>query len=150
MIVFECLYKNYKIKLFTLNLKKYLDFRLLGLAGSICIIISEFLSWFSGLSLLNIYVITTSTAIEDSFLYIFPLISGSICFIGTILIIYKADFRVNSVIINFTGLAFYLIFLLKLIPEHVLYLFSGLGFYISVTGLILVFFDILHILLTNK
>ena len=150
MIVFECLYQNNKIKMFNLNLKKYLDFRLLGLVGSVCIIISEFVSWFSGLSLLNIYIITTSTAIEDSFLYIFPLISGSICFIGTILIIYKADFRINSVIINFAGLAFYMIFLLKLIPQQLPYLFSELGFYISVIGLLLVFFDILHILLTNK
>ncbi|NHJ24234.1 MAG: hypothetical protein EAX89_06645 [Candidatus Lokiarchaeota archaeon] len=133
------------------NVKKYLDFRLLGLSGSIFMILSQFLPWFSDLTLLNIYIITTSLAIEDSFLYLFPLISGLICFIGTFIIVYKQEYRINSVIVNFVGLGFFLIFLLELIPRELIYLPTiGVGFYFSILGLLLVFFDILHILLTNK
>ncbi|MFW9952122.1 MAG: hypothetical protein ACFFKA_18530, partial [Candidatus Thorarchaeota archaeon] len=87
---------NDKTEIFILNIKKYLDFRLLGLVGSILVITSEFLSWFEGITLLNLYIITTELTIEDSFLYIFPLVSGIICLIGTLLIIYKEDFRINS------------------------------------------------------
>ncbi|MBA7661344.1 hypothetical protein ES703_69359 [subsurface metagenome] len=134
-----------------MNIKKYLDFRLLGLTGSILLIISEFLSWFSNQSLLHIYIITTSVAIEDSFLYLFPLISGIICLVGTGLIIYKIDYRINSVIINLVGLGFFLMFAFEIVTKEFIYLPTAqIGFYFSIIGSILIFFDILNILLSKE
>ncbi len=134
-----------------MNIKKYLDFRLLGLTGSIFMIISQFLSWFSNHSLLYIYFITTSVAIEDSFLYLFPLISGIICLVGTGLIVYKIDYRINSVIINFVGLGFFLIFVFEIVIKEFIYLPTAqIGFYFSVIGSILVFFDILSVLIFKE
>jgi len=134
-----------------MNIKKYLDFRLLGLTGSILLIISQFLSWFSGHSLLYIYIITTSIAIEDSFLYLFPLISGIICLVGTGLIVYKIDYRINSVIINFVGLGFFLIFIFEIVTKDFIYLPTAqIGFYFSIIGSILVFFDILNVLIFKE
>ena len=132
-------------------IKKYLDFRLLGLTGSILLIISQFLSWFSNQSLIYIYVVTTSVAIEDSFLYLFPLISGIICLVGTGLIVYKIDYRINSVIINFVGLGFFLIFIFKIVTEEFIYLPTAqIGFYFSIIGSILIFFDILNVLMIKE
>ena len=134
-----------------MSIKKYLDFRLLGLTGSILLIISQFLSWFSNQSLLYIYIITTSVAIEDSFLYLFPLISGIICLVGTGLIVYKIDYRINSVIINFVGLGFFLIFVFEIVTEEFIYLPTAqIGFYFSIIGSILIFFDILNVLLIKE
>ncbi len=134
-----------------MNIKKYLDFRLLGLTGSLLLIISQFLSWFSNQSLLYIYIITTSVAIEDSFLYLFPLISGIICLAGTGLIVYKIDYRINSVIINFVGLGFFLIFVFEIVTKEFIYLPTAqIGFYFSIIGSILIFFDILNVLLIKE
>ncbi len=133
-----------------MNIKKYLDFRLLGLAGSILLILSQFIPWFSNQSLLDIFIIKTSFAVEDSFLYIFPLICGILCLIGSIVIIYNIEYRINSVIINFIGLGFFLVFAFRIIPEELLYLPNALGFYFSIIGSILVFFDILNILVTRE
>jgi len=133
-----------------MNIKRYLDFRLLGLTGSILLILSQFLPWFSNQSLLYIYMISTSVAIEDSFLYLFPLICGIICMVGAILIIYNLDYKINSVIINFIGLGFFLIFIIEIIPKELLYIpYAEIGFYFSVVGSILIFFEILNILLTK-
>ncbi|NVM43917.1 MAG: hypothetical protein HWN79_03280 [Candidatus Lokiarchaeota archaeon] len=133
-----------------MNLKKYLDFRLLGLAGSILLILSQFIPWFSNQTLLDIFIIKTIVPIGDSFLYLFPLICGIICLIGTIVIISNIEYRINSVIINFIGLGFFLVFAFRIIPEELLYLPNALGFYFSIIGSILVFFDILNILLTKE
>ena len=133
-----------------LNFKKYLDFRLLGLSGSIFMIISQFLPWLSGSSLLDYYMTYAVIAIESSFLYIFPLICGIICLVATILIIYKIEYRINSVIINFVGLGFFLVFLFKIIPLQASFIPNAeIGFYFSILGAVLLFFDILHILI-NK
>ncbi len=134
-----------------MSIKKYLDFRLLGLIGSILLIISQFLAWFSDNSLLSIYIYTTSVAIEDSFLYLFPLISGIICLAGTVLIVYKIEYRINSVIINFVGLGFFLIFVFEIVTKEFIYLPTAqIGFYFSIIGSILIFFDILNILLIKE
>jgi len=134
-----------------MSIKKYLDFRLLGLAGSILLIISQFLSWFSEQSLLTIYILTTSVAIEDSFLYLFPLISGIICLGGSVLIIYKIEYRINSVIINLVGLGFFLVFIFEIVTKEFIYLPTAqIGFYFSIIGSILVFFDILNILMIKE
>jgi len=134
-----------------MNIKRYLDFRLLGLTGSILLIMSQFLPWFSNQSLLYIYIISTSVAIEDSFLYLFPLICGIICLIGAIVILYNLDYKINSVIINFIGLGFFLIFIVEIIPRELIYIpYAEIGFYFSVVGSILIFFEILNILITKQ
>jgi len=93
-------------------------------------------------------MISTSVAIEDSFLYLFPLICGIICLVGTVVIIYNLDYKINSVIINFIGLGFFLMFIIEIIPKELLYIpYAEIGFYFSVIGSILIFFDILNILL---
>ena len=131
-----------------MNIKRYLDFRLLGLTGSVLLILSQFLPWFSNQSLLEIYIISTSVAIEDSFLYLFPLICGIICLVGALVIIYNKEYKINSVIINFIGLGFFLIFIIEIIPKDLLYIpYAEIGFYFSIIGSILIFFDILNILL---
>ena len=134
-----------------MNIKRYLDFRLLGLTGSVMLILSQFLPWFSSQSLLYIYIISTSVVIEDSFLYLFPLICGIICLVGVIVIIYNLDYKINSVIINFIGLGFFLIFIIEIIPKELLYIpYAEIGFYFSIIGSILIFFEILNILLTKQ
>ena len=134
-----------------MNIKRYLDFRLLGLTGSVLLILSQFLPWFSNQSLLSIYIISTSVAIEDSFLYLFPLICGIICLVGAIVILYNLDYKINSVIINFIGLGFFLIFIIEIIPRELLYIpYAEIGFYFSVVGSILIFFEILNILITKQ
>ncbi|NHJ22877.1 MAG: hypothetical protein EAX91_18180 [Candidatus Lokiarchaeota archaeon] len=134
-----------------MNIKRYLDFRLLGLTGSILLILSQFLSWFSDQSLLQTFIDTTSVAFKYSnFLYLFPLISGLICLIGTIIILYNIEYRINSVIINFIGLGFFLVFLIQIIPLEFLYLYTKIGFYFSIIGSILIFFDILNILIIKE
>ena len=130
-----------------MNIRKYIDLRLIGLVGSCLLIISQFSSWYSGLTLINIYLITTSVAIEDSFLYLFPLISGSICFIGTFLVLYKLEYKLNSVIINFIGLGFFLIFIFEFVPMEFPYIGSAeIGFYFAVIGALLILLDILNVL----
>jgi len=134
-----------------MNIKRFLDFRLLGLTGSVMLILSQFLPWFSSQSLLFIYIISTSVAIEDSFLYLFPLICGIICLAGAIVIMYNLDYKINAVIINFIGLGFFLIFIIEIIPKELLYIpYAEIGFYFSIIGSILIFFDILNILLIKQ
>ncbi len=134
-----------------MNIKRYLDFRLLGLTGSVLLILSQFLPWFSNQSLLYIYIISTSVAIEDSFLYLFPLICGIICLVGAIVILYNIDYKINSVIINFIGLGFFLIFIIEIIPRELLYIpYAEIGFYFSVVGSILIFFEILNMLIIKQ
>lgn len=134
-----------------MDFKRYLDYRLLGLFGSILLILSQFLSWFSNQSLMHIFIIYTSAEVEYSFLYIFPLISGIICLVGTIVILYNIEYRINSVIINFIGIGFFLFFLIEIIPREFLYLpYAEIGFYFSIIGSILIFFDILNILISKE
>jgi hypothetical protein len=134
-----------------MRVKQYIDLRLMGIIGSVLLIISQFVAWFSGLSLLTIFIWTTSVAIEDSFLFLFPLISGSICLIGTLLILYDYSYKINSVIINFIGLGFFLIFIFELFTQNFPYVMNaGMGFYLSITGGLLILLDVLNILLQNK
>lgn len=134
-----------------MKLKKYIDFRLLGLIGAILLIISQFFSWFSGYSLFGLYILYLNLEIEYSFLYLFPIISGIICLFGTVLIIYKLDYRINTVVIDFIGLGFFLIFLFELIPREFPYIIGAeTGFYLAIAGAILILFDILNILILNE
>ena len=134
-----------------MNLKKYIDLKLFGVLGSILMIISQFIVWYSGMSMFEIYLIMTSIALEDSFLFLLPLIRGSISLVGYVLILIKEEYRVNSVIIIFIGLGFFLIFLIELIPQDFPYLSTAeLGFYLSIAGAMLILLDIVNILILNK
>ncbi|TFF90188.1 MAG: hypothetical protein EU548_04275 [Promethearchaeota archaeon] len=134
-----------------MNGKKYVDYRLIGVIGSALMIISEFLQWFSGLSLIQIYIIYSSVAIDVSFLYLFPLISGIICIGASGLMLYNDQYRLNSIIINFVGLSFMTLFFFELIPGQLNYLANaGIGFYFCLAGFLLVLLDILNILLSKE
>ncbi|KKN31269.1 hypothetical protein LCGC14_0825580 [marine sediment metagenome] len=134
-----------------MKLRNYINTSLIGLIGSILLIVSEFFSWFSGYNLIEIYLITTSVAIEDSFLFLFPLISGIICLIGSILVIYKYELRIKSVIISFVGLGFLLIFFFDYISQEIEYFSNaGPGLYLGVAGFLLIVFNIIIALITKE
>jgi hypothetical protein len=128
-----------------------LDFRLVGLVGSVLIIISEFLPWFSEFSLLDAYILYTITAVEESFIFLFPLISGIICLIASILVISNLEYKINSVIITFIGLGFLTLFLVDFIPGELFYLSkAGIGFYFCIGGFMVMIINIILILITKE
>ena len=132
-----------------MELKKYLNIYILGVIGSVILIISEFFSWFTDYSLIEIYVISSSVAIEDSFLYLFPLMSGIICLIASSLVIYKIELKIKSVIIFFVGLGFLIIFFIDYITQEISYISNAnIGFYLGVIGFLLILFNIINILIT--
>jgi len=127
------------------------DYRLTGLIGSILLIFSEFLPWFSSnLSLLDIYVIYTITKVEKSFIFLFPLIAGLISLIASLLIIKNLEYRINSVIISFISLGFLMLFMFDFIPGEMFYLSeAGIGFYFCIIGFIIIIINIILVLLTK-
>ena len=135
-----------------MEFKKYVNTLLIGLIGSILLILSEFFSWFSEQNLIAIFIITTSVAIEDSFLFLFPIISGIICVIASILIIFKKELKVKSVIISFLGLGFLLIFFfdyITIIISELGYLpNAGIGLYLGISGFLLILINIINVLMT--
>ncbi|MFX1366092.1 MAG: hypothetical protein ACFFCE_06805 [Promethearchaeota archaeon] len=132
-----------------MNLKKYINSYILGIIGSIILIISEFFSWFSNYTLIEIYIITTSVNIEDSFLFLFPLMSGIICLFASLLVIYKIELKIKSVIVYFVGLGFLIIFFIDYISQEIEYFYSaGIGFFLGVMGFLIIFFNVLNILFT--
>lgn len=137
---------NYKEKI--LNL---LDFRLVGLVGSILLIISEFLPWFSEFSLFDAYILYTITAVEESFIFLFPLISGIICLIASLLVIYSLEYKINSVITTLIGLGFLTLFLVDFVPGEFFYLpKAGSGFYLCLAGFIIMIVNIILILIAKE
>ncbi|MFW9900573.1 MAG: hypothetical protein ACFFDY_04725 [Candidatus Thorarchaeota archaeon] len=132
-----------------MELKKYLNSLTIGLIGSILLIISEFFSWFSNYNLFEIYLITTSVEIADSFLFLFPLLSGIICLFASLLPIYRIELNIKSVILSIVGLGFMLLFFIDYISQEIEYLSnSGIGFYLGVIGFLLVLFNIINILIS--
>ncbi|TFF87309.1 MAG: hypothetical protein EU549_04975 [Promethearchaeota archaeon] len=131
--------------------KQYIDLKLLGIISSILILISEFLPWISNYSLIERYIIYTQIKIQESFLYLFPLVAGIICGFGSILVIYDVQYKIKSVVINFIGLGFLLIFFFDFIPNEMIF-FTGteIGLYICVTGAILMIFHLINILLLKE
>lgn len=129
----------------------FLDFRFVGLVGSILLIVSEFLPWFSGFSLFDAYILYTITAVEESFIFLFPLISGIICLIASLLIIYNLEYKINSVIITFIGLGFLTLFLVDFVPGELFYLSkAGIGFYLCIIGFMIMVINIMLILITKE
>ncbi|MFX0004045.1 MAG: hypothetical protein ACFE9C_10310 [Candidatus Hodarchaeota archaeon] len=134
-----------------MELKKYINSYIIGFIGSLVLILSEFFSWFSEYNLIEEYLIRSIIAIEDSFLYIFPLLSGIICLIASILVLYKIELKIKSVIIFLVGLGFFLTFFIDyIIQEIVSFPNPGIGFYLGVVGFLLILFNILNMLLTNE
>ena len=132
-----------------MELKKYLNSLTIGLIGSILLITSEFFSWFSNYNLFEIYLITTSVEIADSFLFLFPLLSGIICLFASLLPIYRIELNIKSVILSIVGLGFMLLFFIDYISQEIEYLSnSGIGFYLGVIGFLLVLFNIINILIS--
>ncbi|MHA2394352.1 MAG: hypothetical protein ACXAEX_20635, partial [Promethearchaeota archaeon] len=105
-----------------MEIEKKLTVSLIGLIGSIFLTISEFFPWFSPENLIELFILFTSVQIENSFLFLFPLISGIICLIANLLIIYKIDFRIKSVILSFVGLGFQFIFFIDYISQVITFL----------------------------
>ena len=103
-----------------MKLKKISIILLLGLSGPILLILSEFFSWFSRYNLIELYVLLTDLEIENSFLYLFPLISGVICLLANLLVIYKEEYRNKSIILSFVGIGFQIIFFIDYIALYYL------------------------------
>jgi hypothetical protein len=134
-----------------MDLKKYFNRYLIGFIGSIVLILSEFFSWFSEYNLIEEYVFRITVALEDSFLYLFPLLSGVICLIASILVLYKIELKVKSVIIFLIGLGFFVLFFIDyIIQEIASFPNPGIGFYLGIAGFLLILSNILNMLLTME
>ena len=120
---------------------------LLGLIGPILLIISEFFPWFSGYNLIELFIITTLVEIENSFLFLFPLISGIVCLIANMLVIFNMEYRIKTVILSLVGLGFQLIFFIDYIIQELEFLSNaGVGVYLGSFGFFLIIINIVNIL----
>ncbi|MFX1500472.1 MAG: hypothetical protein ACFFDH_05840 [Promethearchaeota archaeon] len=134
-----------------MELKKYFNAYLIGFIGSIILILSEFFSWFSDYNLIQLYILISVTPLEDSFLYLFPLLSGIICLIASILVLYKTELKVKSVIIFVLGLGFFVVFFIDhIVQEITSFLNPGIGFYLGIAGFLLILINIINMLLTTE
>lgn len=134
-----------------MKLKKMYIILLLGLSGPILLILSEFFSWFSDYNLIELYVIFTDLQIEDSFLYLFPLISGVICLIANVLVIYNLAYRVKSIILSFVGIGFQLLFFIDHIAQEIEFISdAGIGFYLGIFGFLLILVNLIYVLITDE
>ena len=119
----------------------------LGLIGPILLIISEFFPWFSGYNLIELFIITTLVEIENSFLFLFPLISGIVCLIANMLVIFNMEYRIKTVILSLVGLGFQLIFFIDYIIQELEFLSNaGVGVYLGSFGFFLIIINIVNIL----
>ena len=120
---------------------------LLGLIGPILLILSEFFPWFSSYNLFELFIITTFAEIENSFLFLFPLISGIVCLIANMLVLYKVEFRIKTVILSLVGFGFQLIFFIDYISQELGFLANaGIGIYLGIFGFLLIIINIIYIL----
>ncbi len=132
-----------------MELKNIYFVLILGLSGPILLILSEFFTWFSDYNLIELYVLYTDLQIENSFLYLFPLISGIICLIANVLVIYRLEFRIKSIILSFVGLGFQLLFFIDYISQEIEFINNaGLGLYLGVFGFLLIIINIINVLST--
>ena len=127
--------------------KNVISSLLLGLIGPILLIISEFFPWFSSYNLVELFIITSFAEIENSFLFLFPVISGIVCLIANMLVIYNIEFRIKTVILSLVGLGFQLIFFIDYISLEVGFLTnSGVGIYLGIFGFLLIIINIISVL----
>lgn len=124
---------------------------LLGLSGPLLLILSEFFSWFSRYNLIELYVIFTDLEIENSFLYLFPIISGIICLIAHILVILKTEFRNQSIILSFVGIGFQIFFFIQYIAQEIEFISdAGIGLYFGIIGFLLIILNLVNVITTEK
>ena len=127
--------------------KNFNSFLLLGLIGPIFLIISEFFPWFSEDNLIELFIIKNSDQIEDSFLFLFPLISGLVCLIATVLVLFESEYIIKTVILSFVGLGFQLMFFIDYISQVIEFLpNAGLGLYLGFTGFLLIIINLIYML----
>ena len=127
--------------------KNVVSFLLLGLIGPILLIISEFFPWFSSYNLVELFIITSFAEIENSFLFLFPVISGIVCLIANMLVIYNIEYRIKTVILSLVGLGFQLIFFIDYISLEVGFLTNaGVGIYLGIFGFLLIIINIISVL----
>ncbi|MFX1346049.1 MAG: hypothetical protein ACFFBC_02710 [Promethearchaeota archaeon] len=132
-----------------MELKNIYFVLILGLSGPILLILSEFFNWLSDYNLIELYVLYTDLQIENSFLYLFPLISGIICLIANLLVIFSLEFRIKSIILSFVGLGFQLLFFIDYISQEIEFIKNaGLGLYLGVFGFVLIIINIINVLST--
>jgi hypothetical protein len=131
--------------------KKVLSFLLFGSIGPILLIISEFFPWFSNYNLFELYIITTFVEIENSFLFLFPLISGIVCLISSMLVVYNVEFRIKTILLSLVGLGFQLIFFIDYISQELGFLSNaGVGVYLGIFGFLLIIVNIINVLSNPK
>ncbi|MHA1985227.1 MAG: hypothetical protein ACW98D_01190 [Promethearchaeota archaeon] len=127
--------------------KNVIGLLLLGLIGPTLLIISEFFPWFSGYNLIELFIITTLVEIENSFLFLFPLISGLICLIANMLVLFNTEYKIKTVILSLVGLGFQLIFFIDYIIQELEFLSNaGVGVYLGSFGFFLIIINIVNIL----
>ncbi|MFX1374542.1 MAG: hypothetical protein ACFFA0_01910 [Promethearchaeota archaeon] len=131
--------------------KKIIFISFLGLSGPILLILSEFYFWFSDYNLIELYILYTDIQIENSFLFLFPLISGIICLAANILVIFQPKFRIKSIVLSFVGLGFQLIFFIDYISQELEFVPNAkIGFYLGVFGFLLIIINIINVLTTME
>ena len=127
--------------------KNVVGLLLLGLIGPILLIISEFFPWFSDYNLIELFIITTLVEIENSFLFLFPLISGLVCLIANMLVLFNIEYRIKTFILSLVGLGFQLIFFIDYIIQELEFLSNaGVGVYLGSFGFFLIIINIVNIL----
>ena len=132
-----------------MKLKKMYILLILGISGPILLILSEFFFWFSDYNLFELYVIFTDLQIENSFLFLFPLISGVICLIANGLVIYNVEFRIKSIILSFVGIGFQLLFFIDHIAQEIEFISdAGIGLYLGIFGFLLILVNLIYVLTT--
>ncbi|MHA1914098.1 MAG: hypothetical protein ACW986_13645 [Promethearchaeota archaeon] len=130
-----------------MEFKRFLNIQLLVLIGPILLILSEFFPWFSDENLIELYIIFTSGQIEESFLFLFPLICGTICVIASGLIIYRIELRIKFVILSLLGLGFQLLFFIFYISKVIAFSpEAGAGLYLGVFGFLLIIINLIYVL----
>jgi hypothetical protein len=78
-------------------------------------------------------------------------LSGVICLIASILVLYKKDLKVQSVIIFLIGLGFFVLFFIDyIIQEIASFPNPGIGFYLGIAGFLIILTNILNMLLTME
>jgi hypothetical protein len=69
--------------------------------------------------------------------------------IANLLIIYKIDFRIKSVILSFVGLGFQFIFFIDYISQVITFLpDTGPGLYLGIIGFLLIIVNVIYLLTT--
>ncbi|MBD3193911.1 MAG: hypothetical protein GF317_02575 [Candidatus Lokiarchaeota archaeon] len=133
-----------------MNLKSFLDIKLLGIVGAILVLLSEILPWSSSYSLLEIYVITINVQIENAFLFLFPIVSGILSLIANIIQFTKLKEKVEFYILDIMSLGLLFLFFFEIIPDELIYYLDYIGIYFCISGLLFILINLILRLTSNK